>query len=167
MYLANFAKTVSILVRKPDLSSSMSQYLIDQIDGTENINVHGFTEIIAAHGDDKLEKLTLRNNDKAEERTVEAGALLIFIGAKPYTDWLELDIIKDAKGFIETGNGLSKYDDFKKIWKLEREPYLLETCSPGIFAAGDVRAGAMNRVASAVGEGAMAIKFVHEYLAEN
>ena len=98
---------------------------------------------------------------------MSAAALLIFIGAKPYTDWLELSIIKDGKGFIETGNGLAKYEDYKKVWKLDREPFLLETCSPGIFAAGDVRAGAMNRVASAVGEGAMAIKFVHEYLAEN
>ncbi|MEM9297689.1 MAG: FAD-dependent oxidoreductase [Bacteroidota bacterium] len=167
MYLSNFANSVSILIRKPDLSNSMSQYLIDQIDGTENINVLGFTEIIEAHGNGRLEQLTIRDNNKQEEKTVDAGALLIFIGAKPYTDWLELDIIKDGKGFIETGNGLVKYEDFKKVWKLGREPFLLETCSPGIFAAGDVRAGAMNRVASAVGEGAMAIKFVHEYLAEN
>ncbi|MEM6359754.1 MAG: FAD-dependent oxidoreductase [Bacteroidota bacterium] len=167
MYLSNFANSVSILIRKPDLSNSMSQYLIDQIDGTENINVLGFTEIMEAHGNGRLEQLTIRDNNKQEEKTVDAGALLIFIGAKPYTDWLELDIIKDGKGFIETGNGLVKYEDFKKVWKLGREPFLLETCSPGIFAAGDVRAGAMNRVASAVGEGAMAIKFVHEYLAEN
>ncbi|MEM9390846.1 MAG: FAD-dependent oxidoreductase [Bacteroidota bacterium] len=167
MYLSNFANSVSILIRKPDLSNSMSQYLIDQIDGTENIHVLGFTEIIEAHGNGRLEQLTIRDNNKLEEKTVDAGALLIFIGAKPYTDWLELDIIKDSKGFIETGNGLAKYEKFKKVWKLEREPFLLETCSPGIFAAGDVRAGAMNRVASAVGEGAMAIKFVHEYLSEN
>ena len=167
MYLANFANSVSIMVRKPDLSNSMSQYLIDQINGTENIKVLGHTQIIEAHGKDKLEQLTIRNNNTNEEKMVEAGALLIFIGAKPYTDWLELDIIKDSKGFIETGNGLAQYEDFKKVWKLDREPFLLETCSPGIFAAGDVRSGAMNRVASAVGEGAMAIKFVHEYLAEN
>ncbi|MEM7106573.1 MAG: FAD-dependent oxidoreductase [Bacteroidota bacterium] len=167
MYLSNFAKSVSILIRKPDLSSSMSQYLIDQINGTENVYVLGCSEILEAHGNGRLKQLTLRNNELQEEKRVDAGALLIFIGAKPYTDWLELDIIKDQKGFIETGNSLGKYENFKKIWKLEREPYLLETCSPGIFAAGDVRAGAMNRVASAVGEGAMAIKFVHEYLAEN
>ena len=93
--------------------------------------------------------------------------LLIFIGARPYTDWLGEDVLKDQRGFVETGNGLTKYDSFKVNWKLEREPMLLETQVPGIFAAGDVRAGAMNRVASAVGEGAMAIKFVHEYLANN
>ena len=93
-----------------------------------------------------------------------AQALMIFIGARPVTDWIQLDVLKNEKGFVETGNGLQRHSDFKKTWKLEREPYLLETSSPGIFAAGDVRAGAMNRVASAVGEGAMAIKFVHEYL---
>ena len=167
MYLANFASNVYILVRKPDLSVSMSQYLIDQINGTANIHVLGHTEVVEAKGDERLRQLVLRNGRSEENRLVEAGALLIFIGAKPYTDWLDLDIIKDEKGFIETGSALNKYSDFKKVWKLEREPFLLETCSPGIFAAGDVRAGAMNRVASAVGEGAMAIKLVHEYMAEN
>jgi len=167
MYLANFADNVFIMIRKPDLSSSMSQYLIGQINGTENISVLGHTEVLEAFGKDKLEQLKIVNNETKEEKTVEAGALLIFIGAKPYTEWVGLNVIKDEKGFIETGNSLSKYDDFKLQWKLDREPFLLETCQPGIFAAGDVRAGAMNRVASAVGEGAMAIKFVHEYLAEN
>jgi thioredoxin reductase (NADPH) len=98
---------------------------------------------------------------------VEASALFIFIGARPVTDWIKLNIIKDEKGFLETGRELLKYESFRKTWKLAREPFLLETCCPGVFAAGDVRSGAMNRVASAVGEGAMAIKFVHEYLAEN
>lgn len=167
MYLANFANKVNIMVRKPDLSSSMSQYLIDQIEETENINVLGETEVIEAQGEERLERLVIRNRKSGEETVVDAAALLIFIGAKPYTEWLKLDIIKDEKGFVETGNALAHYDNFKKIWKMDREPFLLETCSPGIFAAGDVRAGAMNRVASAVGEGAMAIKFVHEYLSEN
>jgi len=167
MYLANFADHVYIMVRKPDLSSSMSQYLIDQINNTKNISVLGHTEVIEAKGAEKLQHLKIYNNHEKEERKVEAGALLIFIGAKPYTDWVGLNVIKDEKGFIETGNSLARYKNFKKDWKLEREPFLLETCQPGVFAAGDVRAGAMNRVASAVGEGAMAIKFVHEYLAEN
>jgi len=167
MYLSNFAEHVYIMVRKPDLSSSMSQYLIDQINGTDNISVLGHTEVVEALGDEKLEELVIINNDTNEERKVDAGALLIFIGAKPYTEWVGLNVIKDDKGFIETGNSLTKYAEFKKAWKLEREPFLLETCQPGVFAAGDVRSGAMNRVASAVGEGAMAIKFVHEYLAEN
>jgi thioredoxin reductase (NADPH) len=97
---------------------------------------------------------------------VQADALYIFIGAKPFTDWIALDIIKDEKGFIETGRELKGYENFTKIWKENRDPYLLETSCPGIFAAGDVRARAMNRVAAAVGEGSMAISFVHKYLAE-
>lgn len=167
MYLSKFASNVYIIIRKPDLSSSMSQYLIDQIGDTENIKVLGFTEVIETLGDERLEKVVLKDNEQGSERTVEAGALFIFIGAKPKTEWLNIDVIKDPRGFLETGNGLTRYENFKKIWKLEREPFLLETCSPGIFAAGDVRSGAMNRVASAVGEGSMAIKFVHEYLASN
>lgn len=167
MYLSNFAKTVNILIRKDSLTGSMSHYLIGQINNTENIHVLGGTEVIRVEGNGKLEQLTIKNNDTGEEETREAAALLIFIGAKPYTEWIKLDIIKNEKGFIETGNSLNSYDEFKKKWKLDRKPYLLETNSPGIFAAGDVRAGAMNRVASAVGEGSMAIKFVHEYLAEN
>jgi len=167
MYLSNFAKNVFIVVRKPDLSSSMSQYLIDQLEGTENVTLLGHTELLEACGDDRLKELVLRNNETNEERTVPAGALFIFIGAKPVTDWLTLDMIKDPKGFIETGTGLSKYESFAGLWKKQRDPFMLETCIPGVFAAGDVRAGAMNRVASAVGEGSMAIKFVHEYLAEN
>ena len=166
MYISSIARKVFITVRKPDLSDTMSQYLIDQIEATKNIEVLGETEVIKAHGTDRLESLTLINNNTQEESKVETCALLIFIGAKPYTDWIGLDIIRDKKGFIETGNTLRQHHTFAKSWKLQREPFLLETCSPGIFAAGDVRAGAMNRVASAVGEGAMAIKFVHEYLAE-
>lgn len=165
MYLSKFAKTVYIVIRKPDLSASMSQYLIDQIDQTPNIQVLGDTEITKVAGNERLEKLTLKSND--EYRDAVAAALFIFIGAKPITEWLEMSLIKDPRGFIETGNALARYPNFKKVWKLDREPFLLETCVPGIFAAGDVRAGAMNRVASAVGEGSMAIKFVHEYLAEN
>jgi thioredoxin reductase (NADPH) len=93
-------------------------------------------------------------------------SVFIFIGAKPCTDWMQLDIMRNDKGYIETGRELLRFENFRKKWKLEREPYLLESSLPGVFAAGDVRAGAMNRIASAVGEGAMSIKFVHEYLAE-
>ncbi len=167
MYLSNFAKNVYMVIRKKDLSSTMSQYLIDQINNTPNIEILGETIVGQVYGNEKLEEICLENIVTKVRRQEKAAALFIFIGAKPVTDWLKLDIIKDDKGYIETGRDLLKYDNFKKTWKLPREPYLLETCSPGIFAAGDVRAGAMNRVASAVGEGAMAIKFVHEYLAEN
>jgi len=166
MYLSKFAKNVYILVRKEDLTSTMSAYLIDQIKETPNINVTGKTEIIEAQGSDKLEHLVLQNVDTNIQQTCPAAALYIFIGAKPFTDWIKLDIMKDDKGFLETGGVLKTYTNYNKIWKQPRDPYLLETSCPGIFAAGDVRSGAMNRVASAVGEGSMAISFVHKYLAE-
>lgn len=166
MYLSTFARKVYIIIRRKDLSATMSHYLIEQIRNTPNIAVLSETVIKKVDGGERLESIILENIDTHETRTAATPALFIFIGARPVTDWIKLDIIKDEKGFIETGRDLLKYDDFKKSWKLNREPYLLETCSPGIFAAGDVRASAMNRVASAVGEGAMAIKFIHEYLAE-
>jgi thioredoxin reductase (NADPH) len=166
MYLSKFAKNVYVVVRKEDLTSTMSAYLIDQIKDTPNIHVKGKTEIIEAQGSDKLEHLVLQNADTQAQQTCPAAALYIFIGAKPFTDWIKLDIIKDDKGFLETGGVLKTYNTYNKIWKQTRDPYLLETSCPGVFAAGDVRAGAMNRVASAVGEGSMAISFVHKYLAE-
>jgi len=165
MYLSKFAKKVHINIRKPDLSSSMSQYLIDQISDTDNIEVMGFTEIIEVKGADSLAEVVVKDTKTNELMNYEASALFIFIGAKPITDWISLDLIKDEKGYLETGPLLLKYKSFKKNWPLEREPFLLETYVPGVFAAGDVRSGAMNRVASAVGEGSMAIKFVHQYLA--
>jgi thioredoxin reductase (NADPH) len=166
MYLSKFAKNVFIIIRKEDLTSTMSAYLIDQIKGTQNIHLMPKTEIVEAIGTEKLEKLQLSNIETKQVETRDADALYIFIGAKPFTDWLSLSIIKDDKGFIETGRDLKTYDTFAKTWKQKRDPYLLETSCPGVFAAGDVRAGAMNRVASAVGEGSMAISFVHKYLAE-
>lgn len=166
MYLSKFAKTVYIIIRKDDLSSTMSAYLIDQLKATDNIRVLPNTEVAEARGSDKLEQLDIANIKTKDVEARQADALYIFIGAKPFTEWIQLDIIKDGKGFIETGRDLKTHPDFGKIWKLKRDPYLLETSCPGVFAAGDVRAGAMNRVASAVGEGSMAISFVHKYLAE-
>jgi thioredoxin reductase (NADPH) len=166
MYLSKFARQVFIIARRDNLIATMSAYLIDQIKNSPNIEVLPNTEVCEASGDSHLEKLTLLNLKTQEKKNYDANALYIFIGAKPFTDWIKLDIIKNNKEFIETGRDLSAYDNFKKIWKLNRDPYLLETSCPGVFAAGDVRAGAMNRVASAVGEGSMAISFVHRYLAE-
>ncbi|MEO0341582.1 MAG: FAD-dependent oxidoreductase, partial [Bacteroidota bacterium] len=166
VYLAKFAKKVNILIRKPDLTATMSSYLIDQINSIENIEVHGRRQVVGATGKDYLGKIQIENMEDNSIREAEAGALFIFIGARPYTDWLEEHLIRNSKGYIETGKELLQYESFPKLWKQERTPFLLETTIPGVFAAGDVRAGAMNRVASAVGEGAMAIKFVHEYLAE-
>jgi thioredoxin reductase (NADPH) len=144
----------------------MSAYLIHQIENIPNIHVLTDTEISEAQGSNCLESLLLANIKTKETMLRKAAALYIFIGAKPFTDWIKLDIIKDEKGFIETGRELRRYDNFGKIWKMNRDPFLLETSCNGIFAAGDVRSGAMNRVASAVGEGSMAISFVHKYLAE-
>ncbi|MEL6649270.1 MAG: FAD-dependent oxidoreductase [Bacteroidota bacterium] len=166
MYLSKFARNVYITIRRENLSSSMSQYLIDQIAATPNIHLLSFTSIAEASGDKRLNCLMLEDCRTGEQRKVEAGALFIFIGARPYTEWIGLKVIKNEKGYIVTGRELFQYPAFKEAWVLEREPYLLETCNPGIFAAGDVRAGAMNRVASAVGEGAMSISFVHKYLEE-
>jgi len=164
MYLSNFAKEVYILIRRDSLNSSMSQYLIDQINQTENIHLCPNNEVREATGNKKLDTLIIENNKTGELTESHADALFIFIGARPYTEWIDDHIIKDKKGFIETGRDLHNYPAFQQLWKLERDPFLLETSSSGIFAAGDVRAGAMNRVASAVGEGAMSIKYVHEYL---
>ncbi len=167
MYLSKYAKSVHILIRKPDLSSTMSQYLIDQINVTDNIKVCGHMTLKEINGNGHLESVTVENIKTGSRETVPAESVFIFIGAKPCTDWIEsLNIIRNDRGYIETGRELMRYDDYRKKWKLNREPFLLESSIPGVFAAGDVRAGAMNRIASAVGEGAMSIKMVHEYLAE-
>lgn len=166
MYLSQFAKNVYIVIRKKDLTSTMSSYLIDQIAQTPNIKILGESEVIATEGDEKLESINLKNRNTNEVEKLKANALFVFIGAKPYTDWIKLGILKNERGFLLTGRDLVNKPEFKKSWKVDREPYMLETCVPGVFAAGDVRSGAMNRVASAVGEGAMSISFVHQYLAE-
>ena len=168
VFLSQYASKVVMLIRDEDLTAGMSKYLIDQIDSIGNIEVWGNTEVEEAIGDEKLEGLKLKNS--AEDKSwveEEVGALFIYIGASPHTDWLPIQIIKNEEGYIVTGRSLIKNPRYQKIWKHKRDPFLLETCTAGIFAAGDVRAGALNRVASAVGEGAMAIKFVHMYLAES
>ncbi len=167
MYLSKFAKNVFIVIRRESLKDTMSQYLIDQIDNTANISLLNYSEIIEAKGDNRLEEVVVRNNKKETMETNEAIAMFIFIGAKPYTDWTGDQLIKDEKGFLLTGRSVIDHEKGSKIWKHEKQPYLLETSIPGIFAAGDVRSGAMNRVASAVGEGAMAISFVHKHLIDN
>ncbi|KAB2809923.1 FAD-dependent oxidoreductase [Phaeocystidibacter luteus] len=166
VYLSRFARKVRIVIRRPDLTSSMSSYLIDQIDAIDNIEVIGRKELVEAKGDGHLEGLVFKDLDNDAKLDFEAQALFIFIGAKPFTDWIDLPIIRDEKGFLKTGGDLLNLDEFKQTWKLERDPYPLETNIPGVFAAGDVRSGAMNRVASAVGEGAMSVSFVHRYLNE-
>lgn len=165
VYLSNFAKKVTIMVRRDGLSATMSQYLIDQIDAIENIEVRGFTEIKAIHGSEQLEKLSLYNKQTQENYEEQADAIFVFIGTRPNTDWLEDQLLRNPKGFILTGREVMQHENFQKFWSENRDPMALETCVPGIFAVGDVRAGAMNRVAAAVGEGSMSIKMTHEYLA--
>ena len=165
LYLSQYAERVYIVIRKADLSSTMSTYLTEQIRNVNNIVVIPNAEIKSAKGADRLESLVIGYSGTGVNETVEAAALYIFIGARPHTDWLDNVVLKDEKGFIETGPTLFRRRDFAQFWKEKREPYLLETSCPGIFAAGDVHAGSMARVASAVGEGALAINLAHKYLA--
>ena len=169
VYLSRFAERVTIYIRRPDLAASMSSYLIDQIDAIDNIEVVGHRQITEVLGDDRVEAVVLERLDAdapGDCYRESVDAVFVFIGAKPHTDWLEGLVPRGPKGYLLTGRDLLQHEDFGRRWKLERSPFLLETMTPGVFAAGDVRAGAMNRVASAVGEGAMAIKFVHEHLAQ-
>jgi len=167
VYLSKFAKKVHILIRRESLSTTMSSYLIKQIESLPNIEVMVTCKIREALGANHLEDLLIENIKSKSLNKHKAAALYIFIGAKPFTDWLGDAIERDVNGFIKTGQSLRSDSRFGEYWKLKRDPYLLETSIPGVFAAGDVRSGAMSRIASAVGEGSMAISFVHKYLAEN
>lgn len=166
MYMCNFAKEVHILIRKEVLKQTAANYLVEQISKTPNIFVHGNTEVVAVSGSNVLETITLKNMTAGEEKTVPLKALFVYIGAKPGTGWLDDILLKDEKGFIITGNELTKEKSFHTHWKLEREPYMTEASIPGVFASGDVRYGALAGISSAVGEGAMAIRFVRKYLQE-
>jgi thioredoxin reductase (NADPH) len=161
MYFSRYAGQVHMLVRADSLNKSMSKYLIDQIKATPNITVETFTEVVAMSGNGHLECLTLKTPRGEEARPVTS--LFIFIGAAPKTDWLPKEIALDNKGFILAGPDLKAQSP--KSWTLDRDPYLLETSVPGIFVAGDVRFNSVKRCASAVGEGSIAIQFVHQYLA--
>ncbi len=163
VYLARFARSVTMLVRGGSLELSMSYYLIQQIAGIENISVRTCTEVIEAHGDGHLEQLTLRDLNSGTTESVDATQLFIFIGAAPRTGWLDGVVARDGHGFIVSGPDLGQ-PDHRPGWPLERPPYHLETSVPGVFAAGDVRSDSAKRVASAVGEGAMAVMLVHRYL---
>ncbi len=167
VYLSNFAKHVHLLLRRDNLRETMSSYLIDQIDAIDNITVTPFREIAGASGNGHLQSLKIYDNQNDSYAEAPAAALFIFIGAKPYTEWLPPEVFADEKGFVLTGRDVNAHPDYRSKWGLGRSPHYLETSVPGIFAAGDVRHGAMARVASAVGEGAMSISFVHQYLAEN
>jgi thioredoxin reductase (NADPH) len=167
MYFAKYAGKVVMLVRAESLAKSMSQYLINQIEATPNIEVRSYCQVVEAHGQGKLEALTIRyqhGEQPPTDQTEPASGLFIFIGAAPRTDWLAGIVERDAHGFILAGADLLAEGKRPRFWPLDRDPYLLETSVPGIFVAGDVRAGSVKRVASGVGEGSIAIQFVHRYL---
>ncbi len=164
MFFSRFASQVTMLVRNESLSETMSQYLIDQIGGTPNITVIPHTEVVAVQGDQHLESITVHHSDTGVDETLPTNAMFIFIGAKPYTDLIAGIVERTGAGFILTGTDLVREGKKPQGWKPKRDPFMLETSVPGIFAAGDVREGAVRRVASAVGEGAIAVSQVHQYL---
>jgi thioredoxin reductase (NADPH) len=164
MFLSRFARTVTILVRGDSLKTSMSRYLIDQIDETANIEVKANSEVTAVEGGDRLEAVTIRNNLTDSSETFPADAMFIFIGAVPHSDCVAGVVERSEAGFILTGPDLLENGRRPRGWRPKRDPFLLETSVPGIFAAGDVRHGVVRRVASAVGQGAIAVSFIHKYL---
>ncbi len=165
VYFSRYARKVHLIIRGADLSLSMSQYLIDQLASIDKIEIHPHTEVAGAEGTEHLERLTLRDPRTGETRTVETPWLFVFIGAEPRTDWLGKTIVRDEHGFVRTGTDLVVDGQRPPGWTLPRDPYHLESSLPGVFAAGDVRADSLKRVASAVGEGAAAVALVHRYLA--
>ncbi len=166
MNFARYAERVVILVRSESLSSTMSQYLIDQIKETPNIQLWTHASVSEAHGEIHLEEISVNCSDTNKTERVPASAMFIFIGALPRTDWLAGVVERDERGFLLTGPDLIRDGQHPKGWALDRDPFLLETNVPGIFAVGDVRHGSIKRVASGVGEGSVAVQFIHQYLSK-
>jgi thioredoxin reductase (NADPH) len=165
MHLARYAREVLLIVRRDSLRETMSHYLIAQINATPNIRVCSRTRLARVEGDGHLERVVLQSGEDGECVMEPMDAVFVFIGTRPHTDWLPPIILRDAKGFVLTGRDLVSAPAFGRLWKEARDPLVLETSIAGVFAAGDVRAGALNRVAAAVGEGSAVVRLVHEYLA--
>jgi len=166
MYFSKYARRVVMLVRGPSLSTTMSQYLINQLKATSNIQIEFNSSVVEAHGKDHLEAISIYCATTNEVNTVPANSLFIMIGAEPNTDWLADIVERDERGFIYSGSHLVRDGKRPNGWKLDRDPALLETSVPGVFVVGDVRHGSVKRVASGVGEGSVAISFVHQYLSK-
>jgi thioredoxin reductase (NADPH) len=163
---SRFARRVVVLVRGASLEASMSKYLIDEIARTPNIEVEYQTQVVEVHGEEHLEAITVDCGRGSSRERIEVRAMFVFIGAQPRTEWLKDFVDRDQHGFILTGPDLMRDGKPPKNWPLERDPGLLETSLPGVFAVGDVRHGSVKRVASGVGEGSVAIQFVHQYLSK-
>ena len=161
LHLARYARSVTLVTRAQSLDAGMSHYLARQVEATPKLQVRVGTEIVGGGGDGWLEQLVLRDRADGSEETVDADGLFLMIGARPHTEWLPPEVDRDAQGFVLTGADL-RGDD---AWPLDRSPFLLETSMPGLFAAGDVRHGSVKRVASAVGEGSVAIQLLHRMFA--
>jgi thioredoxin reductase (NADPH) len=166
VFFSRYARSVTLVVRGDSLERSMSHYLIEQLRGIENINVRVGTTVVEANGDEHLQHVTLCHGESGKTETVPCGHLFVFIGAAPYTEWLGDAIARDSHGFVRTGPDLLAEGQRPKGWNLDRDPLYLESSIPGVFVAGDVRSQSVKRVASAVGEGAMAVTLVHRYLEE-
>jgi thioredoxin reductase (NADPH) len=166
VHFSHYARSVTLLVRGSSLEQSMSRYLIEQLKDLDNVRVRTGTTVVRAHGDHRLEQITLCEAGSATAETVPCGHLFIFIGAAPRTEWLGDAVIRDSHGFVRTGPDLLAEGRRPRGWHLDRDPFYLESSVPGVFVAGDVRCQSVKRVASAVGEGAMAVTLVHRYLAE-
>jgi thioredoxin reductase (NADPH) len=164
MHLSKYARQVTLLVRAPDLAATMSRYLIDQIAATPNIAVRCRANVVEAHGETHLEAISVADSETRE--TLPTKSLFVFIGAQPHTDWLAGKLERDQHGFILSGPDLLRDGRKPHGWTIERDPFLLETSVPGVFVAGDVRRGSIKRVASSVGEGAIAVQFMHQYLSK-
>ncbi|MBV9885419.1 MAG: FAD-dependent oxidoreductase, partial [Acidobacteria bacterium] len=166
MHFSKFAKQVVMLVRGESLAATMSHYLIEQIEKTSNIEVWTQSAVTDVHGEQRLEAITVKRGSASAPHKIPATSLFIFIGALPRTEWLGNTIERDERGFILTGPDLLHDGKRPATWTLDRDPGLLETSVPGIFAVGDVRHGSVKRVASGVGEGAVVVQFIHQYLAK-
>jgi len=164
IYLSRYAKEVQIVVRRDSLRDRMSHYLIDQIGKTANIRLRPRTEVERVEGNGHVERVALKSLADGTSQVEDVDAVFVFIGTRPRSEWLPAEVLRDAKGFVLTGRDLVAAEAYPRAWKERREPLPLESSVPGVFAAGDVRAGAMNRVASAVGEGSMIVWLAHEYL---
>jgi thioredoxin reductase (NADPH) len=162
MFFSTHARSVTIVYRGESLEKGMARYLVDQIATRPNISVLFHSEVVAAHGDESIEAIDVRNSDTGETTRLQTGGIFLFIGADAETGWLPREIALDDNGYVLTGTDVTA----ARGWALDRDPYLLETSVPGIFAAGDVRFGPVKRVAAAVGEGSMAVAFVRQYLRE-